>query len=54
MELLDDIRAAKEIVQSLLKAKKTFRMYPETNPMYAKTIEDTHAKFRNFLITETN
>lgn len=48
MELLDDIRAAKEIVQSLLKAKKTFRMYPETNPMYAKTIEDTNAKFRSF------
>ncbi|MFZ3123165.1 MAG: HEAT repeat domain-containing protein [Thermodesulfovibrionales bacterium] len=48
MELLDDIRAAKEIVQALLKAKKTFRMYPETNPMYAKIIEDTHAKFRNF------
>src|SRR3989339_185724 len=48
MELLDDIRVAKEIVQALLKAKKTFRMYPDTNPMYAKTIEDTNAKFRNF------
>ncbi|HBR21640.1 MAG TPA: hypothetical protein DD713_03595 [Nitrospiraceae bacterium] len=48
MELLDDIKAAKEIIQALLKAKKTFRMYPETNPMYAKTIEDTNAKFRNF------
>lgn len=48
MELLDDIKAAKEIVQALLKAKKTFRMYPDTNPMYAKTIEDTNAKFRNF------
>ncbi|MBI3378272.1 MAG: HEAT repeat domain-containing protein [Nitrospirae bacterium] len=48
MELLDDIKAAKEIVQALLKSKKTFRMYPETNPMYAKTIEDTNAKFRNF------
>ncbi|PIP70059.1 MAG: hypothetical protein COW90_07325 [Nitrospirae bacterium CG22_combo_CG10-13_8_21_14_all_44_11] len=48
MELLDDIKAAREVVQALLNAKKTFRMYPETNPMYAKTIEDTHAKFRNF------
>ena len=48
MELLDDIKAAKEVVQSLLKAKKSFRMYPDTNPMYAKTIEDTNAKFRNF------
>jgi hypothetical protein len=48
MELLDDIRAAKDVVQALLKSKKTFRMYPETNPMYAKTVEDTHAKFRSF------
>ena len=48
MELLDDIKAAKDVVQALLRAKKTFRMYPETNPMYAKTIEDTNAKFRNF------
>lgn len=48
MESLDDIRAAKEIVQSLIKAKKTFRMYPKTNSMYAKTIEDTHAKFSIF------
>ncbi|MDP2278860.1 MAG: hypothetical protein Q8K51_11610, partial [Nitrospirota bacterium] len=48
MELLDDIKAAKDVVQALLKSKKTFRMYPETNPMYANTIEDTHAKFRNF------
>jgi len=48
MELLDDIKAAKEIVQALLKAKKSFRMYPETNPMFAKTIEDTHSKFKNF------
>jgi len=48
MELLDDIKAAKDVINTLLKAKKTFRMYPENNPMYIKTIEDTYAKFRNF------
>jgi len=48
MELLDDIKAAREIIQALIKAKKTFRLYPETNPMYAKTIEDTNVKFRSF------
>lgn len=48
MELLEDIKAAKDVVHALLKAKKTFRMYPETNPMYEKTIEDAYAKFRSF------
>jgi len=48
MELSDDVKAAKEVINALLKAKKTFRMYPETNPMYLKTIQDTHGKFRNF------
>ncbi len=48
MELLEDIKAAKDVIQALLKAKKTFRMYPENNPMYTKTVEDAYVKFRNF------
>lgn len=48
MELLDDIKAAKDVINALLKSKKTFRMYPSTNPMYKKTIDDTYAKFRGF------
>ncbi|MBI5206090.1 MAG: HEAT repeat domain-containing protein [Nitrospirae bacterium] len=48
MELLEDIKAAKDVVNALLKAKKTFRMYPETNPMYEKMIEDAYAKFVSF------
>ncbi|MBI4691228.1 MAG: HEAT repeat domain-containing protein [Nitrospirae bacterium] len=48
MELLDDIKAAKDVINALMKAKKAFRMYPENNPMYAKTIEDTYAKFGSF------
>lgn len=45
MEISEDIRAAKEVIQALLKAKKTVRMYPENNPVYKKTIEDTQLKF---------
>ncbi|TAL27455.1 MAG: hypothetical protein EPN94_01440 [Nitrospirae bacterium] len=48
MELVEDIKAAKDVVHALLKARKTFRMYPETNPMYERIIEDAHAKFRSF------
>lgn len=48
METWDDIRVAKDIIQSLLKAKKTVRMYPENNPIYKKTIDDTFARFADF------
>jgi len=48
MDVLGDIKAVKDVIGALLKAKKTFRMYPDTNPMYAKTIEDTYAKFSNY------
>jgi hypothetical protein len=45
MEPFEDIRLAKDIIQALLKAKKTIRMYPENNPVYRKTIDDTFARF---------
>ncbi len=48
MEALDDIKSARDIIQALLKAKKTVRMYPENNPIYKKTIEDTFARFADF------
>jgi hypothetical protein len=44
----EDIREAKDILQSLVKAKKTLRMYPENNPVYMKTLEDTYARFKSF------
>ncbi|MCL5024238.1 MAG: HEAT repeat domain-containing protein [Nitrospirae bacterium] len=50
MEISDDIRIAKDVVQALLKAKKTIRMYPENNPIYKKTIEDTFSKFSDLFI----
>lgn len=48
MDALDNIRQAKEIIQALLKAKKTIRMYPENNPIYIKTLDDTFSKFDDF------
>jgi HEAT repeat protein len=48
MEILEDIKAAREVINALIKAKRTFRMYPENNPMYAKTVDDTYLRFKNF------
>jgi HEAT repeat protein len=49
MDVLDDIKLAKEIVNALLKARKMFRMYPESNPMYARILDDTYGKFKEYL-----
>lgn len=49
MELSEDIKAVKEILHNLIKARKTLRMYPQNNPIYVKTLEESYAKFRNFL-----
>lgn len=45
MELSEDVRAAKDVMQAFLKAKKTVRMYPENNPIYKKTLDDTFSRF---------
>lgn len=45
----EDIKIAREIVQTVLKAKKTIRMYPENNPIYLKTIDEAYSRFREFL-----
>jgi tetratricopeptide (TPR) repeat protein len=49
MEVSEDVNLAKEVIQSLLKAKKTLRMYPPNNPIYTKTVEDTYKKACDFL-----
>lgn len=48
MEISDDIKEAKDILQNIIKAKKAIRMYPENNPMYIKTLEDSYARLRSF------
>lgn len=45
METFADIRLARDIIQTLLKAKKTIRMYPENNPVYRKTVDDAFSRF---------
>lgn len=49
MEQSEDIKVAKDILQNIIKAKKTLRMYPSNNPMYVKTLEDLYARFGDFL-----
>ena len=49
MEMLEEIKEAKELLQNIIKAKKTLRMYPENNPVYSKTLQESHLKFKNFL-----
>ena len=48
MEISEEIKATKDIVQAFLKAKKMIRMYPPNNPIYVKTLEDCYGKFKNF------
>ena len=48
METSEEIRAAKDVIQAILKSKKILRMYPSNNPMYIKTLEDAYNKFREF------
>lgn len=45
----EEIALVKDIVLSLLKAKKAVRMYPDNNPVKYKTVEDAHAKLTRFL-----
>lgn len=45
----DNIRVVRDIIQTILKAKKTIRMYPENNPIYQRTIEEVYSRFRDFL-----
>jgi HEAT repeat protein len=48
MEITEDIKEVREIFQTLIKAKKTIRMYPQSNPVYQNILEDVHQKFNNF------
>ncbi len=49
MEKSEEIHEARDILQSLIKAKKNIRMYPENNPIYVKTLDDVFARFTNYL-----
>jgi hypothetical protein len=48
MEISQDTRLARDILQSIIKSKKTLRMYPQNNPVYVKALEDLYARFGDF------
>jgi hypothetical protein len=48
MEQSEDIKAARDALQNLIKAKKTLRLYPHNNPIYIKTLEDLFNRFKNY------
>ncbi|MEJ2253063.1 MAG: HEAT repeat domain-containing protein [Nitrospirota bacterium] len=45
-------KEARELVQSLLKARKNLRLYPVNNPMYTRTVEDTFKRVDDILAAE--
>jgi HEAT repeat protein len=48
MEIAEDLKAAKDVIQVFLKAKKILRMYPPNNPIYIKSLEDSFSRFKEF------
>lgn len=48
MEISEESKEARDIIQNLIKSKKTIRMYPQNNPIYAKILEDSYARFKSF------
>ena len=51
MNTFEETAIVKEIIQTLIKAKKTIRTYPENNPVYSKIIATTFSKFSVFFIS---
>jgi HEAT repeat protein len=48
MEMHEDLKAARDVIQALLKSKKIIRMYPSNNPVYVKTLEEGYIRFRDY------
>jgi HEAT repeat protein len=48
MEIPEDLKTVRDIVQALLKSKKIIRMYPSNNPIYVKTLEEGYTRFRDY------
>lgn len=44
----EELKAARDIIQSILKSKKILRMYPSNNPIYVNTLDDNFRKFKEF------
>ncbi len=44
----EELKNAKDVIQSFLKSKKILRMYPSNNPIYINTVNDDFKKFKEF------
>ncbi len=44
----EELKKAKDVIQSFLKSKKILRMYPSNNPIYINTVDDNFKKFKEF------
>jgi HEAT repeat protein len=44
----EELKKARDVIQSFLKSKKILRMYPSNNPIYINTIDDDFKKFKEF------
>lgn len=51
MNTLEETAVVKDLIQTLIKAKKTIRTYPENNPVYLNIINTTFSKFSAFFIS---
>jgi len=45
----EDIKAVRDFLQAILKARKNLRIYPSNNPIYAKTVEMTYQRLASML-----
>ena len=50
----EELKKAKDVIQSFLKSKKILRMYPSNNPIYINTLEDNFNKFKEFFYFKDN
>lgn len=46
----EDLNAAKNVINTVVKARKILKMYPSSNPVYIKNLEDTFDRFRDFFL----
>jgi hypothetical protein len=51
MSNIGEIGKSREIIQSLWRTRKIFRMYPENNPMCVKALDESFSKFIEYFLT---
>ncbi|KPK01956.1 MAG: hypothetical protein AMK71_03870 [Nitrospira bacterium SG8_35_4] len=46
--VVEELDAARQVIEGLIKARKVLRMYPDTNPVYRKNLQDIAGKFSDY------